>query len=54
MGKSAPSAPTPPDPADEAERKMTQDPYVRAWVRREARKEGKTPRQIMDEIRADA
>ena len=39
--------------AGEAEQRMTDDPFTRAWVKGQARKEGKTPRQIMDEIRAD-
>lgn len=49
-----PPAPLPPSSADRAERRMTNDPFVRAWVKRQAEKEGKTPRQIMDEIRARA
>ena len=48
------AAPAPPDPADVVEDMMTNDPFKRAWVKRQARKEGKTPRQIMDEIRAGA
>lgn len=43
-----------PDPADEVEDEMTQNKFIRAWVKREARKESKTPREIMNEIRADA
>ena len=41
----------PPNPADMAEGQMKADPFMRAWVKRQAAKEGKTPRQIMDEIR---
>jgi len=48
-----------PDPivvniSDEVETQMTQDSFMRAWVKRQARKEGKTPQQIRDEIIADA
>ena len=46
--------PPPPTPADRAEDQMTTDHFMRAWVRRQAAKEGKTPRQIMDEIRSNA
>ena len=40
-----------PNPANDAESYMTNHPFIRAWVKRQAQKEGKTPRQIMDEIR---
>lgn len=42
----------PPDPADIAETFM-QTPFGRAWVTRQARKENKTTRQIIQEIRDD-
>ena len=46
--------PPPPDPADEAERRMTDDPTWRGLVKRIAAAEGKTPRQVMDEIKGGA
>ena len=46
--------PPPPDPADEAERRMTDDPTWRGLVKRIAAAEGKTPRQVMDEIKSGA
>ncbi len=45
--------PAPEDPADAAEAFM-QTPFGQGWVKRQARKEGKTVRQIIDEIRADS
>lgn len=47
--------PVEPEPslADHAEEFM-ETPFGRAWVKRQAAKEGKKPRQVMDEIRANA
>ena len=46
--------PPPPDPADEAERRMTADPAWRGLVKRIAAAEGKTSRQVMNEIMVGA
>ena len=46
-------APTPATAATVAENEMTTSPFVRALVARTARTEGKTVRQIMDEIKAE-
>ena len=46
--------PPPPDPADEAERRMTDDPAWRGLIKRIAAAEGKTTRQVMDEIKGGA
>ena len=42
-----------PSEAEQAEFQMTSDRFTKAWVSREARKEGKTTRQIMDEIKSE-
>ena len=41
-------------PEDRVEAEMTAEPFKRAWVKRQAAKEGKTPRQIMNEMRDNA
>lgn len=46
-------APPVDDPADIAEQEMINNPFTRALIKRMAREAGKTPRQIMDEIRSD-
>lgn len=43
--------PKPPTGAEKAEAQMTTDHFIRGWVKRQALKEGKTPRAIMDEIK---
>lgn len=35
---------------DEIERSIRADPFKRAWIKRQAKKEGKTPRQVLNEI----
>lgn len=46
-------APVPPTDAEQADTKATSDPVWRAWVSRQAKKEGKTVRQIINELRAE-
>jgi|TARA_Y100000310_G_scaffold119276_2_gene118004 hypothetical protein len=48
------ASPAPQTEAEEAEAQMVRDRFLRAWVKREAAKEGKTARQIMDEIISEA
>ena len=44
----------PPSEADRLERMMLNDPFLRAWVRWQAARDGKTPQRIVDEIRSHA
>lgn len=45
--------PEPDNSIEVVEAKMKRDPFLRAWVRRQARKEGKLPQAIRDEIKAE-
>lgn len=38
---------------DAVEQAIKADPFKRAWIKRQADKEGKTPRQVLDEILAE-
>ena len=38
---------------DMAEKEATTSPFIRAWVKRQAKKESKTVRQVLNELRAE-
>jgi len=46
--------PAPPSDRARAGNAAAHDPMWRAWVRRQATKEGKTPQAIIDELKAEA